>query len=577
ASIEGVALGPATALPSGEAPPPVGSTVIAIETSSSMIAGQLERAQAAALGFLDGLPAQDRVAVVSFGDDVAVVSGLTTDRAASRAAIEGLALGTFAGIYSGVGTAADLLAPEPAPKAILVLGFGWDFGGVGDFSRASSTEAALASGAAFYWASVSTSFDRAYFAQIAGGSGGRLLALDEVPALASELGPAAAEVQTFRFASPVLAAGARSLTIVAGQAELAAALVVDNAGLLSISTLEGAAAGDPIQLQLESLVPLAGLDIVATAAGQSLSLNAASGRIALDPWAFAPGSSNADIVVQGVGGVALTVGATVEIPALVPQLTIAEVTDAAEPSVAIAWRTQGAEIARLLVTVDGAPAADTTEHGVTVVVREGAIVVASLVDARGAELASTTLDVAAAAAGGAAGGLSTQLLGVVAVAVTGAIAIFFFARLVRRPGRPPEFRAEALFAGFASPVAWLRSRVSRSDKADEPRYGSGPVAQVLVRTSDGAELRVAVRDSQLSVGASQQCDVTLSGAEVRFVHMILTHVGENAYRVFRFGPVAREQGEAEISDDEVIAAGEWMRVGGYSVSVEASHGAASAA
>ena len=86
-----------------------------------------------------------------------------------------------------------------------------------------------------------------------------------------------------------------------------------------------------------------------------------------------------------------------------------------------------------------------------------------------------------------------------------------------------------------------------------------------------------VHDSQLSVGASGQCDVTLSGADVRFVHLILTRVAEDAYRVFRFGPVAREHTDVEISDDEVIAAGEWIRVGEYFVSVEATGRAAQAA
>ena len=408
-----------------------------------------------------------------------------------------------------------------------------------------------------------------------------MLTLDEVPALAGELAPTQTEAQTFRFASPVLAAGTRTLRVLAGGAELTAELAVDNAGLVRVAAVESGAPSEPIQVQLESLVPLAGLDVVATAGGRSLSLNPASGRIAVDPWAFAPGSTNAEIVVQGVGGVAATLRATLEIPVLVPQLTIAEMTDAAEPSVAIAWRAQGSEAARLVVTVDGEPAADTTEHGVTVPIGEGATVVASLVDAGGAELASETLAVAGAESGGATGGgvggLSTQLLGAVAVLVTGAIAIYFFARLARRPGRPPEFRADSLVGGFGSPLAWLRKRIRRGDREERAGHGGGSMVRVLVRTSDGAELRVAVHDSQLSVGSSPQCDVTLSAADVRFVHMILTSVGPDVYRVFRFGPVAREQNDAEISDDEVIAAGEWIRVGEYFVSVEATQQASAAA
>jgi len=111
------------------------------------------------------------------------------------------------------------------------------------------------------------------------------------------------------------------------------------------------------------------------------------------------------------------------------------------------------------------------------------------------------------------------------VVVTGAIAIFFSARVVRRSGRSPEFRAGALFARFGVPVAWLRRRIQRGDRDERAAHGGGATARVLVRTADGAELHVPVHNSQLSVGASPQCDVTLSGAEVRFVHMILTNVG----------------------------------------------------
>ena len=70
--------------------------------------------------------------------------------------------------------------------------------------------------------------------------------------------------------------------------------------------------------------------------------------------------------------------------------------------------------------------------------------------------------------------------------------------------------------------------------------------------------------------------MTLSGAEVRFVHMILTDVGLDSYRVFRFGPVAREQGGMEISGGEVVAAGEWIWVGEHFVSAETTHGGLSA-
>ena len=41
-----------------------------------------------------------------------------------------------------------MITDEPGPKAIVVTGFGWDFGGVGNVGRTESITAALDSGAA---------------------------------------------------------------------------------------------------------------------------------------------------------------------------------------------------------------------------------------------------------------------------------------------------------------------------------------------------------------------------------------------------------------------------------------------
>jgi hypothetical protein len=575
ALVGSVVLGPAELVDSGAIPPPNSTVVLAFETSSSMLFGQLERAQAAALAFLEGLGREDRVAVVAFDDSASVVSGFTSDRAATRAAIESLTLGTFAGIYAGVGASAELIAAEPGPKAIVVLGFGWDFGGVGDINRADSTAAALASGAAVYWAPVASNWDVAYFSGLSEGNSGRQLALEELPALALELVPAEPEVQTFRFASPVLAAGTRALTVSAGDATLSAELEVDNAGLVRVASVASAAPGESIVVRLEALVPFADLDVLAIAGGQTLPFSTASGSVAIDPWAFEAGTRNVELVVQAEGTVAATLGATVEIPVLDPQLTVGEIAGAEEPSVAVAWRVQGLGDARLTVTVDGVEAADTTAPGVTVAVPEGATVVARLVDGGGAELASETLVTTGGSSGGTPIEISTQLLVVAVIAMMGAIAIYFVARFARRPSRPPEFDASPFFSGLGGLIARLRGRRAGDDAESEGLLSAA--AQVLVRTPEGAELRVPVRDSQLSVGASRQCDVTLTGDQVRFVHLILTHVEGESYRIFRFGPVVHDETEAEVADDTVIEAGEWIRVGDYVVSIEASTRVAEAA
>ena len=121
---------------------------------------------------------------------------------------------------------------------------------------------------------------------------------------------------------------------------------------------------------------------------------------------------------------------------------------------------------------------------------------------------------------------------------------------------------------FMGPISGVR--FGRGDADAPAEKGPAPNALVVIRDGSGEEIRVPIWGSQLSVGASRQCDITLPGDQVRFVHLILTDVGDEAYRVFRFGPVSyRESGE-ELADDEVIRPGEWLDVGGYLISFEES-------
>ena len=82
--------------------------------------------------------------------------------------------------------------------------------------------------------------------------------------------------------------------------------------------------------------------------------------------------------------------------------------------------------------------------------------------------------------------------------------------------------------------------------------------------ADALTAELAVENAGLVRGASVE-----SGAPGEPIEV-------DAHRVFRFGPVTREHTDVEISDDEVIAAGEWIRVGEYFVSVEATGRAAQA-
>jgi tight adherence protein B len=81
------------------------TTVLAIDTSNSMSGNRITEAKAAALTYLDTVPANVRVGIVTFDNDVTVRQDPSLDRDASRAVINGLSLKQNTALYEGVKTA----------------------------------------------------------------------------------------------------------------------------------------------------------------------------------------------------------------------------------------------------------------------------------------------------------------------------------------------------------------------------------------------------------------------------------------------------------------------------------------
>jgi tight adherence protein B len=97
------------------------AVVLAIDTSDSMSGDPLSVARQSALIFLDGLPSRHPVAVVGFGETAAVVSELTTDRDASRAAVSALVPGGETTLFDALVASADLLSASNADWFSVVL------------------------------------------------------------------------------------------------------------------------------------------------------------------------------------------------------------------------------------------------------------------------------------------------------------------------------------------------------------------------------------------------------------------------------------------------------------------------
>jgi len=102
------------------------TTVLAIDTSNSMAGARIAAAKAAATTYLDTVPANVRVGIVTFDNDVVVRQQPSLDRSASKAIIDGLTLKLNTALYKGVQTAITTTGAAPGQRQVLLLSDGED-------------------------------------------------------------------------------------------------------------------------------------------------------------------------------------------------------------------------------------------------------------------------------------------------------------------------------------------------------------------------------------------------------------------------------------------------------------------
>jgi tight adherence protein B len=104
------------------------TTILAIDTSESMARnGRFEAAKEAAVTFLQNVPSDVAVGIVTFDGEVTTALDPTTDRSAAEAVVAGLELSKGTLLYDGILAAVDL-AGEDGQRSILVLSDGADTG-----------------------------------------------------------------------------------------------------------------------------------------------------------------------------------------------------------------------------------------------------------------------------------------------------------------------------------------------------------------------------------------------------------------------------------------------------------------
>ncbi len=197
--------------PLGNSTIPVG-VVLVIDASGSMEGAPIEAAKSAAISFIAQARPEDRISVVSFADDVQVLSGFTNDKDALNAAVAAIAAnGETAfndGVIQGVAmfqspTAADLL------PNMIVLSDGEDTASEATLDEA-VTAVANSDVRTFGVALESPDFNPDAVQQVAAAGGGLFLSTPDPQSLSSlygEIGREISNTLVARFVSPVSTPG----------------------------------------------------------------------------------------------------------------------------------------------------------------------------------------------------------------------------------------------------------------------------------------------------------------------------------------------------------------------------------
>ena len=115
----------ATAEPAGTSGAVQRTAVLVMDTSNSMEGERFAAAQSAALAYVDGLPDDVSLGIVTFAKEVAQPLAPTTDRDAARAVIADLELSGQTALYDGVLSAVDVAGTQ-GQRTLVVLSDGAD-------------------------------------------------------------------------------------------------------------------------------------------------------------------------------------------------------------------------------------------------------------------------------------------------------------------------------------------------------------------------------------------------------------------------------------------------------------------
>ena len=156
------------------------TTVLALDVSDSMAqGGRFEQAKSAAKAFLDNVPDDIKVGLVTFAGDVQVVKEPTTDTAALEQAIDQLTLSRGTSLYDGVIQAVKT-AGNDGSRSVLLLSDGND---TTKTPLSAATAAAKKSKVVVDVVALAQGSGSPFLEQVANAGGGRQIAADDPEAL----------------------------------------------------------------------------------------------------------------------------------------------------------------------------------------------------------------------------------------------------------------------------------------------------------------------------------------------------------------------------------------------------------
>jgi tight adherence protein B len=250
-------------VPLSEAQVPVG-TVLVIDTSGSMAGAPIEAAKAAAIGFISQAGPGDEIALVTFADQVTLVSGFTKNLEVLNQAINGIVAAGETAFNDGVIRGAELFGADSARDLLpnmIVLTDG------DDTASTATVDDALAavtnSGARVFGVALeSPDFNPGPVEQVAAAGNGLFLSTPDPSQLSALYGQISREISNTliaRFVSPVFTPGPVEFGISYGELSSATTFQVSGYATTTTAGAEAVTSTSLIPLTtrvVESVAPL---------------------------------------------------------------------------------------------------------------------------------------------------------------------------------------------------------------------------------------------------------------------------------------------------------------------------------